>query len=97
MVYYFRKRQHFNYAALRKYFVRFIIVGGILAFIVALISANAAAGSARGVPMDATVAGLMILGTAAAIGLLYLVEAYKKDRKDIMAACIFSLLSVAYW
>jgi hypothetical protein len=82
LVYYFRKREHFNYAILRKYFVRVVVIGGILAFFGALISANTVADSARGIPMDATVAGLMILGTAAAIGLLYLVEGYKKDRKD---------------
>src|SRR6476619_5266605 len=38
MVYYFRKREHFNYSVIRKYFIRIIIAGGILAFVFALIS-----------------------------------------------------------
>ncbi|HYK45239.1 MAG TPA: DUF2723 domain-containing protein, partial [Parafilimonas sp.] len=82
MVYYFRKREHFSYATLRKWFIRIILAGGVLAFIAALVGASAAADSARGIPMDATVAGLMILGTLAAVGLLFAVESYNKDRKD---------------
>ena len=82
MVYYFRKREHFNYGVIRKYFIRLTVIGGILGFIVALISASGQADSDRGIPMDATVAGLILLGTAAAIGLLFLVESFKKDRKD---------------
>lgn len=82
MVYYFRRKHLFNYAIIRKYFIRFTIIGGIVGFIAALIMANAGADSDRNVPMDATVAGLMIFGTAAAIGLLYLIERYSKERKE---------------
>src|SRR5215813_115553 len=55
MVYYFRKREHFSYAVVRKWFLRVVIVGGALAFILGLISASSAADSSRGIPMDATV------------------------------------------
>ena len=82
LVYYFRKREYFNYTKLKKYFVRVVLIGGVLGFIAALVSASAAADSSRGIPMDATVAGLMILGAAAAVGILYAVEAINKDRKD---------------
>ncbi|MGN6352557.1 MAG: glycosyltransferase family 117 protein [Parafilimonas sp.] len=94
MVYFFRKREHFRYEAIRKYFIRLTVIGGILGFIVALASASAQADSSRGVPMDATVAGLILLGAAAAIGLLYLVESYNKDRKDFYGGTyIFFVLS----
>lgn len=82
LVYYFRKREHFNYTALRKYFIWIVVIGGVLAFIAALVSASAAADDSRGIPMNATVAGLMILGAAAAIGILYGVESINKNRKD---------------
>lgn len=82
MVYYFRKREHFNYAIIRKYFIWLTIIGGVLGFIAALAAASMQADSQRGIPMDATVAGLILLGTAAAIGLLRLFEGYKKDQKD---------------
>ena len=91
LVYYFRKREYFNYAILKKYFIRLVIIGGILGFILALISASAAADSSRGIPMDATVAGLIILGAAAAIGILYGIEAIDKNKKDYYGgAYIFS-------
>jgi hypothetical protein len=80
MVYYFRRRESFQYAVIRKWFIRLVAIGGVLAFIAALISANAE--SSDNVPMDGTVAGLMILGTALAIGLLFLIERYSKDKKD---------------
>ncbi len=82
LVYYFRKREYFNYAVLKKYFIRLVLIGGILGFIAALVSASAAADSSRGIPMDATVAGLIFLGAIAAIGVLYGVEAIDKKRKD---------------
>jgi hypothetical protein len=80
LVYYFRKRENFNYAQIRKWFVRITLIGGALGFLVALAGANAAADSSR--PMDATVAGLIILGAIAAIGVLYGIEAIDKNKKD---------------
>jgi uncharacterized membrane protein len=82
MVYYFRKRPSLNYKILRKYFIRCIAIGGALAFILALLSANSEANAERGISMDGTVPGLMIFGTIIAIALLYLIERWKKDNKE---------------
>ncbi len=79
MVYYFRRRDTFNYEVLRKWFLRLVAVGGVLAVIGALISASAE--STDNVPMDGTMAGLMIVAVIAAIGLLFLVEKQGKDKK----------------
>ena len=79
MVYYFRRRESFKYDVLRKWFLRLIGIGGILAFIGALILA--AGESTDNVPMDGTMSGLMIVGTLAAIGLLFLIERFGKEKK----------------
>lgn len=79
MVYYFRRRETFNYALIRIWFLRLTAIGGVLAFIAALISASAEA--TDNVPFDGTVGGLMILGTIVAIGLLFLVEKWKPQEK----------------
>lgn len=94
LVYYFRKRSHFNYAVIRKWFIWLVIIGGVLATAVAVIAANAekkvlepyedqlrnAFGDVS--ISDSTLAGLCILGMGAAIGLLYLLEALNKKRKE---------------
>jgi len=93
MVYYFRKRDHFNYKIIRTWFLRLVIGAGVLAFIAALISANAEATDRA--PMDSTVAGLMVFGTLAAVGILYLMEAINKQKKEYYGgAYIFFVLSV---
>lgn len=79
MVYYLRKREEFNYTLIKKYFNTLTIVGGSLAFIGALISAN---GEAERVPMDPTVAGLMLFGTIIAIVVLRLIEKFGKEKKE---------------
>ncbi|MEN9350663.1 MAG: hypothetical protein RL372_1641 [Bacteroidota bacterium] len=81
MVYYFRKQDSFNYAVIRKWFVRIIGVGGVLAFIGGLVVANAEVNPERGVEMDSTLGGLMLLGTIAAICLLYFLESQDKNAK----------------
>ncbi len=81
MVYYFRKQDSFNYTVIRKWFVRIIGIGGVLAFIGGLIMANAEVNPERGVEMDTTLGGLMLLGTLAAIGLLYFLESRDKAAK----------------
>jgi hypothetical protein len=81
MVYYFRKQDSFNYTVIRKWFVRIIGIGGVLAFIGGLIMANAEVNPERGVEMDSTLGGLMLLGTLAAIGLLYFLESRDKAAK----------------
>lgn len=79
MVYYFRRRETFNYTVLRKWYLRLVGIGGILAVIVALISASSE--STDNVPMDGTLAGLVIVGILGAIGLLFLVERSGKEKK----------------
>lgn len=79
MVYYFRRKDTFKYDVLRKWFLRLVAIGGVLAVIGALISASAE--STDNVPMDGTMAGLMIVAVIAAIGLLFLVEKQGKDKK----------------
>lgn len=80
MVYYFRKRAAFNYAALRKYFVWTVIVGGAAAFIYCLYTGRA--DEEKNIPGDSTMAGLVILGAGAAILLLYLIERFNKTQKE---------------
>ncbi|MDQ2752180.1 MAG: DUF2723 domain-containing protein, partial [Bacteroidota bacterium] len=95
MVYYFRKRPTFNYPLLRKYFIRVVIIGGVLAFIGAWLAgrgennllneyaANIQQRYGDDVALsDNTVAGLMIFGTLIAIGLLYAIEYLGKNKKE---------------
>lgn len=96
MVYYFRKQDSFNYAVIRKWFIRIIGIGGVLAFIGALVMANAEVNPERGVEMDSTLGGLMILGTLAAIGLLYFIESRDKAvKKTYGGIYIFFLIACA--
>lgn len=82
MVYYFKRRHLFNYTTIRKYFVRLTAIGGVLALIVALLIANGEADESRGLPVDGTLAGLVILGTLIGIGLLYFFEGLNKEKKE---------------
>ena len=96
MVYYFRKQDRFNYALIRKWFVRIIGVGGVFAFIGGLVVANAEVNPERGVEMDSTLGGLMLLGTIAAIGLLYYLESLNKGTKKTYAGIyIFFVIACA--
>jgi hypothetical protein len=110
MVYYFRRRHLFNYKLIRKYFIWVVIAGGLLAFFGALYAANREAGflTKDGIDdylrreygddvtiSDSTLPGLMLVGTALAIGLLYLVEAINKARKDFYGGIyIFFVIGV---
>ena len=82
MVYYFKRKDSFNYAILRKWFIRIVAVGGALAFIGALIMANGEVNEDRGLSLDPTMGGLMIFGTIVAIGLLFIIEKWNKEKKD---------------
>ncbi len=82
MVYFHKRQNTFNYKLLRSWFIKIIIGGGALAFVGALIAANGEANENRGLPADSTVAGLMLIGTLLAIGLLYLIESRSKEKKD---------------
>jgi hypothetical protein len=79
MVYYFRRKDTFNYDVLRKWFLRIAIVGGVLAFIGALVLASKE--STDNVPMDSTMAGMMILGTIIGVALLFVAEGFNKTKK----------------
>lgn len=80
MVYYYRRRDTFNYAVLRKWFIRLAAIGGGVAFIGALVMASSEA--TDNVPMDSTMAGLLFIGTILAIAFLFLVERFNKDKKE---------------
>jgi len=96
MVYYFRKQDSFNYAVIKKWFLVIIGVGGILAFIGGLLVANAEVNPERGVELDSTLGGLMLLGTIAAIGLLYFFESLDKGKKKTYAGIyIFFVIACA--
>ncbi len=105
MVYYFRKRPAFNYPIVRKYFIWIVAIGGILAFIGAMLSSRGDAKvlndllpqlqNAFGDNVqvnDSTLSGLMILGTIAGIGLLYLIEALNKDKKVLYGGAYIFLV-----
>ncbi len=79
MVYYFKRRETFDYTKVRKWFIRIVGIGGVVAFFAAL--ASAAGEATDNVAMDGTISGLMILGTAGCIGILYLIENLKKEQK----------------
>ncbi len=82
MVYYYRRQHTFNYKEIRTWFLRIVIGGGILAFILALLSANGEANESRGLAVDTTVGGLMILGTIIAVAILFLIEKISKGNKE---------------
>ncbi|MFP5041491.1 protein O-mannosyl-transferase family [Parasediminibacterium sp. JCM 36343] len=81
MVYYHKRQNTFNYNVIRKWFLRLLIGGGVLAFIGALIGANGEANEQRGLAVDTTMGGLMILGTILAVGLFYLIESQSSKEK----------------
>ena len=96
MVYYFRKRNSFNYELIRKYFIWIVAIGGILAFIVAYIGTRTEYNLLNDIlPQlqqrygddvnisDSTVPGLMIIGAGIAIGLLYLIERINTANKEL--------------
>ena len=76
--------------------MRIIGVGGVLAFIGGLVVANAEVNPERGVEMDSTLGGLMLLGTIAGIGLLYYLESLNKGNKKTYAGIyIFFVIACA--
>ncbi len=79
MVYYFRKRETFNYTVIRSWFIKLVVVGGVLAFIASLI--GAAAEATDNAPMDGTIGGLMILATVIGLGLLFVIERWRPNEK----------------
>lgn len=107
MVYFFRKRTHFNYTVIRKYFIWVVIIGGVLAFIFALMSASSEQKLLEEIlPQlqqrygddiqisDNTLGALMLVSAAIAIGFLYLIEKLSsKEKKELYAgAYIFFII-----
>ena len=91
MVYYLRKKGSFNYAIIRKWFIRILIFGGVAGMIGAFVMAKME--ETERVPMDATMAGLVLLGALVAIGFLYLVESLGSKKKEYYGGMyIFFLL-----
>jgi hypothetical protein len=95
MVYYLKKKDTFDYKKIRKGFIQFVLVGGVLAIIGAYFSQSAENAQLEKIApnlrqyfgddveiSDTTLVSLMLVGTLAAIGLLYLVEKIKKERKE---------------
>lgn len=80
MVYYFRRKDQLNYAAIRKYFIRGILIAGSLAVIGGFYMASKDASD--NVPMDSTYPGLMLFGTLACVGILFLIEKMNKNNKE---------------
>ena len=95
MVYYFRRRDTFDYKLIRKWFLIIISAGGVLAMIGAFWSSSAENAilekygpqlqQAFGEDValsDSTLAGLMLLGTLVGVGLLLLIEKLTKEKKE---------------
>lgn len=95
MVYYLRKQHLFNYKAIRKWFIILTSVGGVLGMIGATIATSKekeALAPVRDMYMqranteininDTTLSALIIMGTLVAIGLLFLIEAINKSKKN---------------
>ncbi len=95
MIYYFKRRSSFKYVVIRKYFIRIILFGGIAVFILALVAAQSAADTSRGIPADNTLAGLIFLASIIAVGLLFAVERTAKSNKELYGGVyIFMVLGV---
>ena len=92
MVFYFRRREYFAYATLRKWFFRLTIIGGAVGMIGGLVMASSDATDQ--VPMDGTMAALILFGTLIAIGLLLAFEKLYPNQKEVYGGTyIFFLLS----
>ncbi|MFY8007883.1 MAG: DUF2723 domain-containing protein [Sediminibacterium sp.] len=92
MVYYFRRRERFPYAMLRSWFFRLLAIGAVLGVVGALFIANSEA--SEEVPLDGTMAALVMLGAIVAFGIFFLLEKYNKEKKEIYGGTyIFFLLS----
>jgi hypothetical protein len=95
LIYYFRRRESFNYRLIRKYFIRTIFFGGIAAVILALLNAQLQAEPGKNIQMDGTVAGLLLLTTIIGIAVLFAIERIKKDKKEYYGGLyIFLVFSV---
>lgn len=96
MIWYFRKKHTVNHALVRKYFIRFVLIGGVLGVIGAYIGARSEAAAVNGLAVDGTVPALIFFGAAAVIGVLFLMERIgKKKNKNYSSVYIFIIIGVA--
>lgn len=94
MVYYFRRKDRFEYRLVKKYFLWIVCIGGIAATLGALFMAQRE--TPDGQSFDGTVAGLFFLGTLLVIAGLYLAEWIGKKQKTFFGSVyVFLLLSCA--
>ncbi len=106
MVYFLKKKDTFNYKVVRSWFLKIVVVGGVLAMIGAYFASSAENAQLEKIApnlrqyfgedvviSDTTLVGLMLLGTLVAIGFLFLVESINKQKKDYYGGMyIFFLL-----
>jgi len=93
MVYYYKRMDTLNYKVIRSWFLRLMIGGGVLGFIGALVVASGEVNEQRGVTMDSTLAGLVMLGTIMAVGLFFLIESRSKAKKEFYGGVYIFLLA----
>jgi len=101
MLYYFKRWRSINYALLRKYFIRVVLIGGAAATVLALAGAQSDVNESRGITFDGTMGGVMFMSTLLCIGILYLVEKLTKQKKEyyggafmffVISAVIFGMV-----
>jgi Protein of unknown function (DUF2723) len=102
MVYYLKKKDSFNYKVIRKWFIWLVIGGGILGMIAMFMGASAEEailskryGGSDLVLSDTTTVALVLVGALLAIGMLSLIEAFNKTKKELYGGMfIFFVFSV---
>jgi hypothetical protein len=83
LIYYFKRKSSIKYHLVRKYFIRITLTGGIIAFLLALGIAQSTAEPEKNLPADKAFAGLILLATFLSTGLLFLIERFKKNKKEL--------------
>lgn len=103
VAYYFKRRPSFNYKLVRKYFIWVVVIGGLLGCVAAMWGAHNEVKDLN-LGADNTMAGLMIAGAIAAIGILYLIEGFNKNNKEyyggaymffVIGAVVLGIVQVA--
>jgi hypothetical protein len=82
MIWYFRKRDKIDYTLVRKYFIRTVIIGGVLGVIATMIIAQSEAASVDGLSADGTLPALVFFGAAMGIAVLFAIEKIGKQKKS---------------
>ena len=82
IMFYAKRHASFNYPVLRKYFIRVVLIGGVLATAAALLGARGEANESRNIPFDGTMGGLTFIATLLCIAMLFVVENLAKQKKQ---------------